>query len=184
MAAGKPERTIRASGRIVVGPTDLSVAYPYGGTEVGRTRACVLLPLGVPTIVRDEGLGEPIDVLEGDNRYAFSCFLRGLDDDALAQLFPGGYSAGAVTKHAVWAEPGTRVPGQSALDRALKVLYVPDDLVNNSALLLYRAIPDWVEGAEVFFTKADELGLPVAMECLRDASDRILQLGRLPDLTL
>lgn len=184
MAAGNVARIVRAPGRLVVNPTDLGAAYPYGGTEVGKSNLCVLQPRGTGFRVEAESLGEATDVLESSNEYVFACFLRGWDDDAVAQFLSGGFTAGAVSKHAVWSEPGTTVPGASALDRALILLYVPDDLLHTPAVLVFRGVPDWNEGSELAFQRGDELGLPIAFDCIRDTNDHILSVGRLADLSL
>lgn len=96
MAPGKSSRTIRASGRLVVGPTDLSTAYPYGGTEVGRTQLVVVQSHGEFYRVEGEGIGKATDVLEGSQRHTFSCFLRGWDDDAVDLLLNDGDTLGVV----------------------------------------------------------------------------------------
>lgn len=185
MAVGRASRTVRGAGRVVIGPTDLSTTYPYGGTEVGLSMGCALLPLGRPYRVESEGLGEATDILEADNQYVFSCILRGWDDDAVEKLLSGGFIAGGTTRHATWEEPGTKTPGASSIPRAVILLYVPDDLIRNPALLAYRAIPDWTDGAELAFQRTTELGLPLAFDLLRGATPaKLFTVGRFPDLSL
>lgn len=199
MAAGNVSRVIRAPGRLVLNPSNLAAAYPYGGTEIGKTNVCMLRPLGSVYRVEYEALGEVGDVLEANKRYVFSCFCRGWDDDAVAQLFSRAYSAGGTSQHAQFSEPGpngltynsgtgewegTLAPGSSAITRAVVLLYVPDDTTHVPAVLIYRGIPDWSDGAQVALSRRDELGIPVTLECLRDANDNILTVGRLADLSL
>lgn len=186
MAAGNVARIIRAPGTLVANPTAAfsSGTPPYGGAVLGLVRAFVLLPLGRGYTVWYEGLGEPGDLLEASNEYVAACFLRGWDDDAVEQCFAGQYEEGAETKHAVFYEPGTAVPGASTLARAIKVAYVPDNPEEVPGVLLYRAVPEFQEGAEVAFQREEELGLPVVFQCIRDGSGRILRAGRLADLSL
>mgnify|MGYP001606226270 CR=1 FL=1 len=184
MAAGSASRILRAPGRLVVGPTDLGVAYPHGGTEIGLVRRVVLQALGRNFRVESELLGEATDVLESANRYVMACFLRGWDDDAIRLMLADHYDAGAVSGHAVLTVPNRQRPGASALTRAKSFLYVPDDPINAPALLIDRGIPEWTDGAELAFTRGDELGIPLVVDCLRSDAGRILQLGRLADLTL
>lgn len=184
MAAGDAARVIRAPGRLVVGPTDLGTNYPHGGTEVGKVRLVVVRSLGTSFRVESEGLGEATDVLKAGHRYVFSCFLRGWDDDAIALLWPDNLLAGSVSGHSTLRVPGDATPGQSATDRERVILFEPDDPVHAPSVLIYRGIPDWADGAELLFQRGDELGLPLAVECLRDDSDRILAIGRYSDLTL
>lgn len=183
MAAGSITRVIRAPGRLVVGPTNLAAAYPYGGTEVGKTKFVSVQPIRGLFRVESEGLGDATDILESSLRYVFSCFVRGWDDDAVAQFFSGSYSAGSVSGHALFLEPGS-MPGKSAYSRGLKLLYVPDDPIHVPAVLVYCAIIDWSDSAEIALQRGEEFGIPVAAECLRDANSRIIQIGMLSDLTL
>lgn len=183
MVAGDVARVVRAPGRIVIGPTNLSAAYPYGGTEVGKSNACAVRPLGVPFRVECEALGEAIDILEPNNHWVFGCFLRGWDDDAVQQMLAGGYNAGTTTKHAFFDVP-QNVPGTSSLGRAVILLYVPDDLIHTPAILIYSGIPDFADGAELVFQRGDELGILLTVDCVRDSSGNMLRIGRLADLSL
>jgi hypothetical protein len=141
MASGNVSRVLRAPGRLVVKPTDLSTEFPYGGIEVGKTRMVVLT--------------------------SFKNFVQG-----------------SVTGHSLLREPGNRVAGASALSRAVSMLYVPDDPISNPAVLIYEGIPDWSENAELAFQRQEELGLPISVECVRNGSGNILEVGRLADLSL
>ena len=186
MAAGSIATIMRAPGRIVINPTTsfATTAYPYGGTEIGKANLCALAPLGTPFRIESEALGEATDILEGNNRYAFSCFIRGMDDDAKELMMAGGYEVGSVTQHAVWAEPGTKTPGQSTLSRAVILAYVPDDILHVDGLLIYRGIPGWSEGSELTFQRGEELGMPLTVDCLRDANANLVRIGRMADLSL
>jgi hypothetical protein len=167
-----------------VNPTIPGGAYPYGGTEVGKTNLVLVQPTGTPFLVEYEGLGEVGDVLEANKRYVFSCFLRGWDDKGVEKLRADAYEAGSVSQHAVFFEPGNVVPGESALSRSVVLVYVPDDPIHVPGVLVYRGIPNWTDGAELAFQRDNELGIPLTVECVRDTSDRILRIGRLADLQL
>lgn len=186
MAVGDVVRIIRAPGRLVVDPTQPfdGGTFPYGGTEIGFARMCILTPQGTGFRVHYESLGETGDILEPEHNYNFACFLRGWDDDAVQQMLTSGYEAGSVTQHSVFAVPGSVTPGQSALARAIKLVYVPDDPVHVPAALVYHGVPLWSEGAELAFQRQEELGIPLVVECLRNTNDNILRVGRLPDLSL
>ena len=180
-------RVIRAPGKIIATPTDLADAAgtgEYGGTIIGSTRSVVLVPLGEPYRVESEGLGEHSDILEPNKRYVVTFFLRGWDKAAVQNLLAGGYAAGATTGNAVWKEPGTKTAGASASGRALVWLFAPDDTHNHPALILRAGIPNFADGAEVAFQRGEEFGLTVAVECLRNSSNQILDMGHLEDLTL
>lgn len=183
MAAGSVARVIRSPGRLVADPTDLSLDFPHGGTEVGKTRLAVLQSFGSNFRVECEGLGQATDVLEGPNQFVFSCLLRGWDDDAVAKFLSGNYIQGGVSRHAVYSAPGSKVPGASALGRVVTLLLEPDDPIRNPSVLIYRGIPDWTDGAEMAFQRGEELGIPLAVECMARSSDgRIVAVGMLSDL--
>lgn len=186
MAADSATRVLRAPGRLVVGPTTEFAAgtFPFGGTEIGKANLCVLMPQGGAYDVEYESLGEIGDVLEGSQKWVFACFLRGWDNDAVQTLLPDGYSAGTVSQHSVFSVPGAQVPGASALGRAVKLAYIPDDPVHVPGVLIYRAVPDWSDGAEIAFRRGSELGIPLAFKCIRDSSNRMLRVGRIVDLAL
>ncbi|MAH48800.1 hypothetical protein CMI37_23435 [Candidatus Pacearchaeota archaeon] len=184
MTAGAIARVIRAPGRVVVDPTNLSNAYPHGGTEVGKSQAFVLTSLASPPFrVECEGLGDASDVLEQPKDFAASVVLRGWDDDAVAQFHSDGYAVGGKSGHAVDIEPASS-PGSTAIGRACIILYVPDDIIHVPALLLYRAIPYWPEATDIAYERGTEFGLPVAFVCIRNAAGKILQRGIFADLSL
>lgn len=187
MAAGSAANTIRAPGRLVLNPAlaPVDIAdYPFDGIEVGKTTDCLLRPLVEVTPINYEALGAPGDVLEGETRYQFACFLRGWDTDAVRLLMPGLTEQGAVSGHRVWTAPGSVTPGASAIPRAVTLLYVPDDHLRVPGIMLYRAVPTWESGQEVSFGRSRELGLAMVFECLRGATGKAVQMGRLADLAI
>ena len=176
---------LRAPGRLVINPSNLELNYPHGGVEVGLTRLVVLQSMGAPYRVECEGLGgEASDVLEHASHFVFSCFLRGWDDSAVERFFANHFAQGDTSGHAVMQEPGNRLGGASALGRALSLLYVPDDPIHNPSLMICRGVADWGEGAEIAFQRQAELGIPLTVECVRGATGKILEVGRLADLSL
>lgn len=180
----KARGILHATGRVVVNPTNLSAAYPYGGVEVGLTRGAVLRNLSTGLVVFSEGFGGITDVLEPDDHWVFVCQLRGANDNALRVFFPDHQSEGATTRHRVLTMPNSSYAGASALGRAVVLLFVPDDLVNVPALLIHTAIPDFDDSAEILLQRREEYSIPVAFQCLRGSTGKCWQTGRLPDLTL
>lgn len=184
MTAGASIDAIRAPGRLVLNPTGpfLDGTYPYGGTEIGQINACAFITAGGGPRIECEGLGEASDVLEGANRTLVTFELRGWDDDAVENLFSGGYTAGASTKRARWGMPGSRLPGQSAVGRAVALLFVPDNPTVAPGWIAYSGIPTFQTAGEIMFMRSQPLQLPVALECLRDSSGRTIEIGPLEDL--
>lgn len=181
--ASNVNKIIRSPGKLVVGPTDLAAAYPYGGTEIGYTKAIVVQSTMENFVVQSEGLGEPTDILQAAHSWVMSCFVRGWDDSALALFHADHYSLGAVTRHAVFTVPALATPGTSELDVTRKLLFVPDDVVNVPAMIAYRASPEL--GDDGFtWSRTQELGVPMTFRLLRGSTGKILQIGRLADLSV
>jgi len=134
-------------------------------------------------LVMHEDTGEPGDVIEGGSIYRFVCVLRGWDNDAIEQLFQDAFVKGDVSQHAVFKAPGDRKAGTSAMPRAVRLAYVPDDVEHVSGVVCYNAIPDFTPNESLAFQRATELGLPLTFQCLRDDSGRILEIGRLADIS-
>lgn len=175
---------LRSPGRLVASPQDLTLSFPYGGVTVGRTKLVALQPIGERLVVPSEGIGGAGDILEGEHRYALSCFLRGWTDRAIEYLWSDAYTEGSVTGHAVFSIPGTVQTGESVGPRSVCLLYVPDDTLHAPALLLYNASANWMSGAEVALQRPEEFGLPIAFDCTKDAYGRVLTIGLIDDLSL
>lgn len=176
-------RALRVPGRLVVNPTDLEAQFPYGGIEVGRATGCALQAKGEPYLVMHEGTGGVGDVLEAPHWYVFTANIRGWDDRALEWFAADYFTTGGYTGHALIEIPGDRQAGSSELDHALVLLFVPDDAIHSPAVLLYNAVPD-LEGQALALSRQEELVLPVSFECMDDSEGRLMQVGRLRDLTL
>lgn len=180
-----PSRILRAPARIIINPTDPTAATPFGGTALGLTREAALVEQGGPgRRIESELLGEATEVLETANVASFGCFIRGWDDDALEHLMSGGYAAGEETSRATYTSPGTRIPGQTAFDRAVTLLLAPENPADAPALLIHRFIPFWDTESTLRWSRQEELGIPLAGECLRGANGRIYDIARMADLTL
>ena len=184
MASGDISRVIRAPGRLVVGPTNLSAAYPHGGTEVGKTRQVVLVQTGQPFRVISEGLGETSEILEGPTEWYLAAAMRGWDDDAVAQLFANNYTAGDPSGHAGYDEPKSRNVGSTALGRAKVLLWKPDDPIHVPSVLVYRGVPWWSDGAEIPLSSAQDVDLPVVVHAMQDGSGNTLAIKFFSDLSL
>ena len=195
MATGSVAHIRRAPGKLIADPTDLaSPDSNYGGTLVGLTKLCALQHLGTPYPVFYEGLGGIGAMLEPDDVWQFVGFVREWDDDAIRLFFSTGsktagttggrYSEGGTTRHSVYKVPGETTPGEDAGGRISKWLYVPDDVVNVDSVLIYSGIATWRDGDEIALSRAEEFGMPFAIQCLRDAGDLQLAVGRLADLSL
>jgi len=186
MASGDVARVLRAPGRLIVNPQERprDFAFPYRGIEIGKANGVSLAPVTAQFLVHYEATGSVGDILEANLRWVAACFLRGWDDDAIRLLARDGYREGGDTQHASYRVPGDQVPGSSVLDRAVKLLFVPDDPVFAPGFIAYRAVPDWTANMQFEFARNTELGLPLTFELVRDNDGRIMEIGRIEDLEL
>ena len=184
MSASDSSRVAYAPGSLVVGPTNLSAAFPHGGTLIGGTNGCALQCFTgyYPVTAWEEG-GAPVEFIHRGAAWGVGAFLREWDDDALAACFPNT-AVGAVSQHRVVSEPGTRAPGHRLSALAVKLLFVPDDPKRAPAWILYKAVPMPKEGTDMLFRHDAELGLEVAFAGILDASRRVIAIGRIEDLSL
>lgn len=187
MAAPKAHNVRFSSGKVVKDPTNLSIAYPYGGTELGLVGAVLWKP-GVKS--RQHGAEE------WGGAYVESTFigevamlaltLRGFDPDALARVFPNT-STGAVTGRTGIdgkVSGGTVVPGYRMTGRAFKLLLVPDDIEEDEGIILYSAIPGVEETAAMAQSITEEWGVPVFFLGAPDATGRVYAQKHFDDLVL
>jgi hypothetical protein len=184
MATQAARRVLRVPGRLVSTPTNLSAAYPYGGTELGGTNGLTVRCFaGVFPLTAWELGGVPIEYLHRGSAWGVAGFLRGADDDAMSAIFPNSAN-GAVTQHTLVTEPGSVAAGHRLSPFGLKLLFVPRDIARAPAWLLYRAIPMLEDQAELDFATQKEFGIPALFMGIPDTSGRDIQIGRLEDLSL
>ena len=185
MTAPLTHKTMRASGRLIFSPQDITNADgKWGGTVLGSTMAFSIQSLGEQYEVEGEGIGRPTDILEADRRYACGCALRGWDDDAARHLMTDGDTVvGAVTGHRIWTGPGVVVPGSSALSRAIALLYAPDDYNNIPGVLVYHAIPQIAPGVEIEWGKGVETIIPFAARAFQDSNGNAVTIAFVRDMT-
>jgi len=179
-------RIMRSSGRLILTPTDETNADgKWGGTVLGATEAFSIQSLGEQYEIEGEGIGRPTDVLEADRRYACGCALRSWDDDAVTALLTDGDAlAGSVTGRMMWTGPGTSVtPGESALGRAVSLLWAPDDYHHLPGAFVWNAIPQVSPGFEIQFGKAIETIIPFAARAFSNAVGQAVQIAMVRDMT-
>lgn len=172
-------------GKLVVDPTNLAAAFPYGGTELGAVRQVALKLRYQALDVPAEEFDEPCEFLLGACKVlGLGAVLRQYDDKVLTTVFPStstGSSSGE--KGVDW--PGTARAGALGSARAVKLLFVP----NNSAhpgILLYKAVPCFTGEVEVMHEILGESAFAVLFRAMRDAASppKVGVRKKLVDMTL
>lgn len=186
MAAPNARNVRFIQGKLVKDPTNLAIAYPYGGTELGLTTAVLFKP-GVQA--RQHG-AEEWGGVKIENTFIgevamLSLTLRGFDADALGRVFPNIAVGAATGRTGISGKVnGTNLPGYRMSGKAFKLLWVPDDLEECEGLLLYSAIPGVEETAELQLSTSDEFGVPVFFLGAVDSQKRVYQMAHFDDLVL
>lgn len=186
MAAGKPHLIRYEPGRLVIGPTDLSTAYPFGGTQIGLAKEILFAPNRRRVrIVAEEFGGRTVRSSFTQKSPRLVCAMRGWDADFVAML-PDGASGSS----------GKIVPASSsagALFTQRVLLLVPEEIAagqvsvassTSIGLLLYAASVLEDETARRRHGWSHEHTIPVEWEAELDGSNRDYHEGLLSGMTL
>ena len=184
MGSSSPPTVIRAPGRLVMAPTDLSIAFPYGGTELGSVRMVTWQKYAVDFALTAEEFGfEPVEFNQAGEVYGLGAFMRGVDDDVVGSLFPNT-STGATSQHKVVTWPGANRAGSWRSAAGVKLLFAPYNTRDVDAIIMYRAVPMVEASARVPLEWVEEYGFPAVFAGIRDASGNGGQKCRLSDMTV
>lgn len=187
MSAPDLANILRVPGRLSHSPTDLSTAYPHGGTALGAVGKATLRPIEpVFAVTGEEVGGAPVELISGGARWVLDVELREYDADALAVLFPF-YAAGA--RGGPMLKFTANASGQRAgqvLGTALAVLLVftPDSPDDHQFLLLRRAVPAIQETAALALRGNASGTFAARWYATPDSSWRVFDHGRRRELTL
>lgn len=176
----------RIHARLVADPTNLSTAFPYGGTALGLAKEMHFRPKVRSRPITAEELGrQTIDVLYAGESATFAAVLRDYDDDALAAIWQQT-ETGSTGRTSLLLKPKTGSPRAGSLGsaRSIKLLVAPTDEERDPFLILYRAIPLVEDSADLSFAIKDELGIGVVFFGIPDSSDRVYAVARKEDLSL
>lgn len=192
MSAASALKAMRVPGTLVLNPTDLTAAYPHGGTPLGLVRDVVISRRELTfEVTAEEFGGEIADVLYMGEEWLIVFSLRGWDNDAIGNLFfntslptksderalswPGVSPSGIVA--------GQMVGGTSSL---AKIVFSPEDLGGHKGVYFRSAIPEVAEELELSMTRANEMTLSAGFRALRDPSTPAgsVQVALLEDITL
>ena len=188
-------RTIRrVPGRLAYGCTDLTAAWPHGGTGLGAVRGIMLRRYSASFPVTIEAYGGiPVEYLEAGEAWGIAARVRTDDDDAISTLFPNT-AVGTTTQHRVVSAPGTVKAGAWASAREVVLVFTPEGATHAQSatapdveapfVILYRALPMLAEQAEIAFHRTDDLGIPALFMGIPHSTKGTLKWGRRRDLTL
>lgn len=182
----------RVPGRLAFGCTDLTLAWPHGGTGIGATRDLIATRFGAGYQVAIEAYGgEPVEFIEPGEAWGIGGRIRTFDDDALGKAF-ANTATGAVSQHKVVSAPGSVRAGNWMSARSFVCVFTPEGAthavsatapdVDAPCIVLYRCLPVMGDPLEIALTRQDDAGIRFAWIGIRDSSGRIMAFGRRSDL--
>jgi len=183
MASPNPNTAFMVSGRLAFGCTDLSTAWPHGGTGLGTAGG---ISLAVPSSYRRhvaEGTAATwsVQYLGGD--LVLGAVIESWEDDAKAVLFPN-VSDGSSQKIVEW--PGSDyAPGTVVDAMALSPLvFTPISATEHPAVIVYKAMPVLDASTVLSLSSYRWLNFLTLFIGLPDATGRQGAMGLLSDLSL
>jgi len=188
MATADIHTVLQVPGRLVINPTNLSAAYPYGGTELGAVHQIAARRVAATyDIAAMEYGGAIVEAVQGGENWAVGAYLRQFDNDAIAAVFPNT-STGTTTKRVGvkhWMNAGSPVrPGSLLSARSVKLLFVPYDVDRHRAVYLYRALPRVEEVWEMALAVDSRVEVPVLFVGIPDSNGKVAVVDYLREITL
>jgi hypothetical protein len=170
-----------SAGRLAYGCTDLSTAWPHGGTGLGTVGKVFVVPQRRWKALAAEETGAAVEVLwlGGDVVVGFT--MVGWDEDAAAVVNPNSSTSNGKT---VVEWPGSDVVVGAPVATITNLVFTPWDQTNGKGFVVYKAaaMPDL--NAELAFSAGAFLEVPAVVVAIPDGSDRLGKLGKFSELTL
>lgn len=184
MAAPSAARITHLAGKLCQDPTDLSTAYPHGGTALGIVRAGEWrFSLRTFAVTAEERGSSPVRAYYTGESGVLAVVARELDNDMLTALFVGA-SAGGTTGRTgvdVDVETASTRAGQEITD--MKILFSPIAKTDH-AIYLPRAVPMVDEAAKVNLRVNADVGVLCLFMATPDDQGRSAIVRPIQDITL
>lgn len=188
MATADLNQCLQAPGRLVINPTDLSAAYPYGGTELGAVHQIgVRRTAGSFDVIASEYGGAVVETIQGGENWVLGAYLRDFDNDAIATVFPNTATGTTTKRRGVkhWADAASPVrPGAKGSDRSVKLLFAPYDVDRCRAVYFFRALPRVEEQWEMRLAVDERVEVPVLFVAIPDSTLNVAVVDFLREITL
>jgi hypothetical protein len=172
-------------GKLVKDPTNLSAAYPYGGTELGLTHNMkVRMKASHHVLTAEEWGDQPWEVVHCGYPLFFAATLRGMDNDALAAFFPDTTTGDPSGDTNIRFRVDNGRAGDFISAKSMKLLFVPEAVKRQRAVIIRDAIPVVAEEAEFALSAAEEHVISVVWYAIPDSSNRVAEVAYIKDLAL
>ncbi len=188
MATADLNQCLQVPGRLVINPTDLTAAYPYGGTELGAVhQIAVRRTAGSFDVMASEYGGAVVETIQGGENWALAAYLRGFDNDAISTVFPNTATGTTTKRRGVkhWMDAASPVrPGSLGSARSVKLLFAPYDVDRCRAVYFFRALPRVEETWEMALSVDTRVEVPVVFVAIPNASLKVAVADFLREITL
>lgn len=177
MASPDGDTGYLVAGKLSHGCSDLSTAWPHGGTGLGLVGAVFLSPPGLTARLAAEETNSAAEVLHLGGDLFVGLTARGWDNDALAALFGSTALSNGARLVSFPATAGVPVTTLT------NVVFTPEN-PDHPGFVVYKVAPVLDLNAQLYFQAARYLEVPAVLVALPDASDRLGKLGKFSELTL
>jgi hypothetical protein len=182
-----PTLCLTVPGRLVLGPTNLALAYPFGGTPVGIVSRARLVREQSYALANSEALGrDGVSAYGGRFKASVSAVLVQRDKTILNALYAssstsaGGYAGANVLSLPL---PGRSLP-PGFVPASAALLFVADDQDNQPSLLVYAPILVLQAKDELDLVLNKPLEEGFVAYCGLDGTNRDFQWALLSDIAL
>lgn len=171
--------------QVAIAPTDLSAAFPHGGTSLGTQGQFRFLPRSPAFEIHAEEFGgAPVGAVYTGEHHVLELTMREWNAAALAAVFPI-YKVGSSLGPILDIDVDSSVRAGSLLDDLGVVLVVsPLNVDDHPMLLCRRAVPVVDDAIECFLKGGKELAFAVRWLLTPDSNGKVMSMGRRRDLTL
>ena len=190
MRSRKLNQALKNPGRLCINPTDLSIAFPHGGTDLGLVRVIRAVPAYVYTKILAEEFGfRMVEAIRTKPAWAVAAILRGFDDNAIETVWPvstiGAATGERIIQEGKRADDTVHREGLRLSENEVVLCFSPDQLEAHRMVLFQKAIPMIDEAAALDFATAADNETPVVFVAYpsQDAEAPV-QIGFRDDLSL
>jgi len=177
MAAPDVTKVQGATGRLVWNPSNLSSAFPHGGTALGLASEVRLTPIQRSFVATAEEYGgATVEEYDMGRDWVLSCLVRGFDADMLAVVFPS-VSTGVVTE-ALAQSKGAALSARSGV-----LVLSPRD-PTHYGFVLRRALPRVRESARIPFSLHERASFAAIFRAIPSSGGAVLTVGPFSGLTV
>lgn len=183
MANADPRDVLKVPGQLCINPTDLSVAFPHGGTALGLVARSRWVERITTRPIMAEEYGTAVVVLKTVREPVFRCVLRGWDRDALEEVFLDTVQGGSTGQRVVRGRVKTDRFRAGAVLSSSVMFFSPDNS-QHPGLLLFAAVAYPEDVAEINFSLASEVQIAAAWRATPNSLGRDFEVSPRGNLTL